>query len=85
MLCDEIKTCISGLVGDSCARDKEAAFGRALGRVVSHELYHILARTTGHAARGLAKAAESLQDLVSGQGMPFRAEDNELIRKALIK
>jgi len=40
-------------------------------------------RTGAHAARGLAKAAESLEDLVSIQGMPFRAEDNERIQRAL--
>jgi len=56
-----------------------------MGRVVAHEIYHILAGMTGHAARGLAKAAESLQDLISTEGMPFRAEDSEAIRKGLLR
>ena len=64
VLCDEIKTCISGLVGGSCARDKEAAFGRALGRVVAHELYHILARTEEHTRTGVTKAVQTPVDLV---------------------
>jgi len=41
--------------------------GRALGRVVSHELYHILARTTAHSAKGLAKAIHSPFELISAQ------------------
>jgi len=81
--CDAVKEALSYLPAGANQRERQRAFGLAMGRVVAHELYHILARTTGHAARGLAKAAESLQDLVSLQGLPFRAEDNEAIRKAL--
>ena len=34
--------------------------------MVAHELYHVLARTTGHAVDGLTKATQSFRDLVSG-------------------
>jgi hypothetical protein len=81
--CDAVNQALSYLPSDANQTDRQRAFGLAMGRVVAHELYHILARTTGHAARGLAKAAESLQDLVSSQSMPFRAEDSEAIRKGL--
>jgi hypothetical protein len=46
--CDEIKSCIAGAPGTFCARNRDTAFGRALGRVVAHELYHILGKTTEH-------------------------------------
>lgn len=39
--------------------------GRALGRVIGHELYHILARTSQHPNAGLAKAAFSRDDLIA--------------------
>jgi hypothetical protein len=81
--CDAVKEALSYLRPGANQGERTNAFGLAMGRVVAHELYHILARTTGHAARGLARAAESLQDLVSLEGMPFRAEDNEAIRKGL--
>ena len=64
VLCDQIRTCISGLLGDSCARDRELAFGRALGRVVAHELYHMLARTAEHTRTGVTKAVQTPYDLV---------------------
>jgi hypothetical protein len=83
--CDAVKEALSYLRPDANQGERQNAFGLAMGRVVAHEIYHVLARTGAHAAHGLAKAAESLQDLVSIQGMPFRAEDNELIRKALTK
>jgi hypothetical protein len=52
-----------------------------MGRVVAHELYHVLARTTSHAERGLAKASQSLKDLVSKQSLTFQAQDAEAIRR----
>jgi hypothetical protein len=42
-----------------------ATFGRALARVAAHEIYHIVAQTTEHQERGVAKAAFSVRDLTS--------------------
>jgi hypothetical protein len=42
-----------------------ATFGRALARVAAHEIYHIVAQTTEHQERGVAKATFSLRDLTS--------------------
>ena len=44
--------------------------GRALARVIGHELYHILARTTEHGDTGIAKAIFSAEDL-SIAGLDF--------------
>jgi hypothetical protein len=62
--CDQIKTCISGLLGSACPRDRDAAFGRALGRVVAHELFHILGKTTEHARSGVSKGVQTSFDLI---------------------
>ena len=82
--CDEVKRALAYLRPEANQRERQKAFGIALGRVVAHELYHILASTTGHAARGLAKASESLEDLVSSGSMGFRQEDSKAIRKGLL-
>lgn len=82
--CDEVKRALAYLRPEANQRERQKAFGIALGRVVAHELYHILARTTGHAARGLAKASESLQDLVTIGNMGFLEEDSTAIRKGLL-
>jgi hypothetical protein len=45
-------------------QERNAAFGRALGRVMAHEIYHIIGETRAHQTRGVAKAALSVQDLI---------------------
>lgn len=68
--------------GTTCDQERQCAFGRALGRVLAHELYHALARTTLHAGKGLAKATQSLRDLIAVP-MRFNADDSEAIRRGL--
>ena len=62
--CDQITACIASLLRSSCVRDRQTAFSRALGRVVAHELYHILARTRQHTHAGISKALQSPFDLI---------------------
>ncbi len=42
-------------------------FGRALGRLVAHELYHFVAQTKGHAIAGISQSSVSARDLISDQ------------------
>ena len=42
--------------------------GRALARIIGHEIYHIVAQTSVHHETGLAKASFSIRDLT---GYPF--------------
>jgi hypothetical protein len=74
--CDQLQSCLAGTLGTFCARDRDDVFGRALGRVVAHELYHILGRTTHHTHGGVSKALQSPFDLVK--------EDYQLDREALV-
>jgi hypothetical protein len=39
--------------------------GRALARVIAHEIYHVVTETTEHEDIGAAKSAFSVQDLIS--------------------
>ncbi len=82
--CDQVKRALAYLPRQAGRKERQRAFGVALGRVVAHELYHILARTTAHAGHGLAQASESLEDLVSQRSMGFREEDSTAIRKGLL-
>ncbi len=45
--------------------DRALAMGKALGKVIAHELYHLLLNTTGHARQGLAKAKVNWTELWS--------------------
>ncbi len=77
--CDRVREALSYLVPGADRRACQKAMGVALGRVVAHALYHVLARTTAHAADGLAKASHSLEELVSPKELDFRTEDSRAI------
>ena len=47
------------------AEDREEAYGRALGRVLAHELYHIFANTAAHSSSGAGKSKFTVQELLS--------------------
>jgi hypothetical protein len=45
----------------------ELLYGRAVGRLLAHEIYHILAQTPDHAAAGIAKEHFSTTDLLAAR------------------
>jgi len=77
--CDQIQKALAYLPPGAGQKERQRAMGVALGRVVAHELYHVLASTTGHAARGLAKASQSLEDLIGPMQTGFDARDSRAI------
>lgn len=48
-------------------QNSDLTLGRALARVLAHELYHVLAGTTSHSRTGIAKPALSESDLISNR------------------
>ena len=52
------------LAGEAGAR-RDFLYGRALGRVLAHEIYHILGQTTTHEDKGVAKTAFHARELLS--------------------
>ena len=64
--------------------ERNRRYGRALGRVVAHELYHILANTTDHSRHGLAKALLTVSELVLDP-CRFGSHEIERIRKASVR
>lgn len=72
--CDRVRGFIQKGLLASPTPSRDAAFGRALGRVVAHELYHIFANTPHHGADGVGKSAYTVQELLSDH---FRFEERE--------
>lgn len=83
--CDEVRKALSYLAPGAGQPERQRALGVAMGRVVAHEMYHILARTTTHAEKGLAKASHSLEDLISSEKMAFAADESRAIAAAVLK
>ena len=59
--------------------NRAAAYGRAIARVLAHELYHIFARTTKHSSWGVAKAAYNVRELLSTT-FKFEKKESDLLR-----
>ena len=70
------KTLASDLGREPRAR-RDVLYGRAMGRLVAHELYHIESQTREHSKHGVAEAAVSSRELV--------AERFEFARDAVAK
>ena len=58
---------------------REAIFGRAVARVLAHELYHLLANTQSHARSGIAQAYYSVAELLA-QSLHFGRKECEALR-----
>ncbi len=63
--CNPVRKLIAHDLAFEPSAEREELLGRALGRVLAHELYHILLRTTSHGGQGLARPAQSSSDLLA--------------------
>jgi hypothetical protein len=59
--------------------DQDAKYGRALGRVLAHEFFHILAQTPHHADSGIAQSSVSERNLL-GTSFEFDEETRAILR-----
>jgi cytochrome c553 len=76
--CDRIRGFLDHELQAVPPEDREFAFGRAVGRVVAHELYHIFANTTHHASSGVARSAFTAKELVAES---FRLNEAALLAR----
>lgn len=77
--CERIKAAIRPVMWGDHFRRADEILGRAIGRVMAHELYHILGQTCGHGDNGIAKHTLSGAQLI-GETLSFDAEDVERIQ-----
>lgn len=79
--CDALRTLLTSRTG-SMAVGAGAALGVGLGRVLAHEVYHIVLNTTAHSRCGVAKASFSAADLFA-KPLRFERADLERLNAAL--
>jgi len=63
--CDKIASSIQPRMSPSQWSDRDSVLGRALGRVLAHELFHMLAKSEHHSPAGITKSALSPAQLLS--------------------
>jgi len=76
--CERVKSSINPVLSGGEHKNAEAVFGRAVGRVLAHEIYHIIAKTDQHGTKGVARSALSANQLVSRQLEMNRADLDRL-------
>jgi len=63
--CDRIWELLQLPLATSAPGEQPKLMGRAMARIVAHELYHLLGNTTKHTSCGIAKRAYSAGDLTA--------------------
>lgn len=63
--CDRVKVSIRSAMWGGDFSHADRLLGRALGRVLAHEIYHMVARTGDHGAKGVARRALSPRELIA--------------------
>jgi hypothetical protein len=69
--CDRVQ---SSLRAKLAANVSDEVLGRALARVVAHEIYHIIAKTPHHGDEGVARRGLSSGDLIA-ESAAFSSHD----------
>ena len=67
VLTDRVRTSIARHLREEDALRSSLFLGRALGRVASHELFHVLAGTACHGSEGITRPILSSEELILGQ------------------
>ena len=63
--CDRVRQSVESAMWGGDRAKADMLFGRALGRVLAHELVHIVARTNKHGVKGVAKTSLSGVQLIA--------------------
>jgi hypothetical protein len=63
--CAALSRVLSGMFAREAPARRTYLYGRAMGRLLAHELYHVLAQTRDHAAAGIGKPCFTASDLVT--------------------
>jgi len=78
--CDKVAATVRSAMDGSDIRNGDLLLGRALGRVLVHELVHMLTRSGEHARDGVERRALSGQQLIA-TSLPLSTADLARIRR----
>lgn len=81
--CDAVRSFVQKELLGVRIEERMQVFGRALGRVLAHELYHIFANTTHHGADGVAREGYSVQNLMA-PAFQFDARESLALMKSKV-
>lgn len=67
LACENLRGAVQAAISEGNPVRANVLLGRAMGRVLAHELYHIVGDTAAHAREGVAQRALSPRELTMGQ------------------
>lgn len=74
--CDRLRVSLRSALWGEDWKHADRLLGRALGRVLAHEIYHMFAKTHRHSAKGVAQRALTAKQLIA-PNLTFAAADLE--------
>lgn len=74
--CKQISGALRPRLAGLSAEDRPRLLGRALGRILAHEIYHVLAQTAEHSPHGIAAETMNAEQMTC-ERLDFRFEDFE--------
>ena len=77
--CDRVRDFLGPGLLQFAAEERDEKYGRALGRVLAHELYHVFANTMLHGTSGVSKACFNVLDLLTG-AFQFQAKTSRMLQ-----
>lgn len=81
--CDRIRGFLRNQLASTTAASRPEVFGRAVGRVLAHEIYHVVAHTLHHGERGVAKSTYTAAELTSPD-FRFGERDSATLRHSKV-
>jgi hypothetical protein len=82
LACDNLRGAVETAKAQGNPLRGNVLLGRAMGRVLSHELYHIVADTSQHGREGVAQATLSPRELTAGP-LELNKSQAEAMQKGL--
>jgi hypothetical protein len=78
--CDQVAASVRSIMSGDDFRNADLLMGRALGRVLVHELVHMLTRSGEHGKEGVERPALSARQLIA-TSLPLSAMDLSRLRQ----
>lgn len=81
--CDRVRESLQRLLGRANPERHQAVFGTALGLIMAHEMYHMMANSSAHTKTGFTKSSLSARELLAGD-LTLPAVAQQAVRRRLI-
>lgn len=82
--CERLRALLAGKLQAADSKERGVLFGRALARVIGHELYHVFVETRRHDKEGIAQPAVSASELLSDD-FDFGEKELRTLRTSKLK